>query len=148
MSKKQQKIVWAGLFAALIPSVFAFGLAWPNSEAASAKRIAVTNPTQRQVTPALFTPRIRIWIHGDDVHPHAIHAWPGKAMLTLENETHADISLQIEGPLPNLTQLVGAVNLSARSKRLQREIILSAGEYVFYESSRPTIRGRLIVEPR
>lgn len=95
-----------------------------------------------------FKQRLRVFVHKNDIRPRALHAWPGKAVLSVENESQADVSLQIERVLANRTESVGAVSLSARGKRLPQEVTLVAGEYVLYEVSRPNNRLSLIVEPR
>lgn len=148
MSKKQKMVFW--------PSLVLIGLVVASVVFVSArsKRAADSKGTKRESRPATqstlpeFKQRIRIWIHGDDVRPNVIHASPGKALVTIENETAADVSMQLMRVLPNRTQLIDGSSLPGRSKRLQREVMLVPGEYVFYDASRPTIRGRLIVDPR
>ncbi len=136
MSKQQKRVFWPSVVLVVL-AVAAICFAAARNRSASAAQRSVPE----------FKQRIRIWIHGDDVRPKVIHAAPGKALVTVENETAADVSIQIERVLLNRTQLIDGVNLPGRSKRLQREVTLVPGEYVFYDASRPTIRGRLIVEP-
>ena len=112
MSKKQKMFFW--------PSLVLIGLV-----AASVVFVSARNKSaaaQRNLPE--FKQRIRIWVHGDDVRPNVIHASPGKALVTIENETAADVSMQIERVLLNRTQLIGGVNLPGRSKRLQGEVTL------------------------
>lgn len=137
MSKQQKRVFWPTLVLAVL-AVTSICFAAARNRSASAAQRSVPE----------FKQRIRIWVHGDDVRPKVIHAAPGKALVTVENETSADVSMQLERVLPNRTQPIGGVNLPGRSKRSQGEVTLVPGEYVFYEASRPTIRGRLIVEPR
>ncbi|SRR5216683_1577645 len=137
MSKQQKRVFWPSVVLVVLAVTAICFVAARNRSASAAQRSVPE-----------FKQRIRIWVHGDDVRPKVIHAAPGKALVTIENETTADVSMQVERVLPNGTQLIDRVNLPGRSKRLQREIMLVPGEYVFYEASRPTIRGRLIVEPR
>ncbi len=136
MSKKQKRILWPTLaLIGLVTATVVF-LSARNKSAAAQQNLPE------------FKQRIRVWIHGDDIRPKVIHAWPGKALITIQNETSADVSLQVEQVLPQRTLPVDTVNLPSGSKRLQHEIVLVPGEYVFYDASRPGIRGRLIVAPR
>ncbi len=147
MSNKQQRVFWPGLtLIVLALTAFVFVPARVSTVASSRVKPASAMAAQRNLPE--FRQRIRVWIHGDDVRPRVIHSWPGKALITIQNETAADVSLQVERVLPNRTLPIGTVNLPGGSKRLQHEIVLAPGEYVFYEASRPTIRGQLIVEPR
>lgn len=150
MSKTQKRIFWPGLLVgALLLATLAFVLAQPKSHAATAKDGAVANFTQGQSAPVLFRPRIRIWVHGDDVRPKVIHAWPGPVLLTAENETGADVSLVVERVLPGQANgLTARVPTLRRLKRANRELSLAVGEYLFYEAGRPNIRGSILVEPR
>lgn len=150
MSKKQKKIFWPGLFAStLVLAVLAFAHAWPKNNAASPKDLAVANPGQGQAVPAVFTSRIRIWIHGDDIRPKVIRTWPGAVLLTTENLTDGNTSLVVERVLPGQAfGLTARLPTRAGTKRTKQELILAVGEYVFYEESRPLITGRLFVEAR
>jgi len=147
MSNKQKRIFWPSLammVLALATIVFVSARA---RIVASTKANAEGTATGQRVAPE-FTQRIRIWVHRDDVRPRVIHAWPGKAQINIENETQRDVSFQVERVLPNRTQTIGTVNLLARLKRLHQEVTLVPGDYIFYEASRPDIRGRIVVEPR
>ncbi len=145
MSKKQQTIFWPSVL------VIACGVAVILVLSARTKNVASTrpeSPTAITATPDQpeFKQRIRIWIHGDDIRPKVIHASPGKIVISVENETKADLSLRIERQNPTSSRFIDTMNLPAKAKRLQHEVNLGVGEYSFYEASRPDIRGRLIVE--
>ncbi|GEM_PF-2527793 len=147
MSKQQKRIFWPSLAMmglALTTIVFVSARA---RIVASTKANAEGTATEQRVAPE-FKQRISIWVHRDDVRPKVIHAWPGKAQINVENQTQSDVSLQVERVLPNRTQTIGAVNLSARLKRLRQEVTLVPGDYIFYEASRSDIRGRIVVKPR
>lgn len=104
-----------------------------------------------QPTPlvGVFKQRIRVWIHGNDVRPKVIHAWPGRVLLTCENETGSDTALIVDRVVVGeLNDRTSRVPTAVRRKRATQEVTLVPGEYVFYEESRPAIRGKIIVEPR
>ena len=148
MSQTQKRIFWPGLVGVMITLAALAVVAWPRSHAVAARDFAVANLTQGQVIP-VFRPRIRIWIHGDDIRPKVIRTWPGAVLLTTENLTDGETSLMVERVLPGQAGgLTARVLTHAGVKRTKQELILAVGEYVFYEESRPHIRGRLIVEPR
>ena len=90
---------------------------------------------------------IRVFIHPEDIYPSAAHVKPGKLRLVAENETQTDVSLIVERVSPGQSQRVGAVKTVNHAKRSPQEITLGAGEYVFYEESRPQQKGRIIVDP-
>lgn len=96
-----------------------------------------------------FRPTVRIWVHGDRVSPDVIYARPGKILLEAENETQSAINLRFEQPIPGqVSQAQALVRVAKRRKRTSQEVILAAGEYVFYDEARPAIRGKLIVDPQ
>lgn len=137
MSRKRKTVFWSSLvLIGLVAASVAFVSARGKRAVAAQQRVPE------------FKQRIRIWIHGDDVRPNVIHAWPGPALVTVENETSADVSLRVARVLPNRIDPLGTITVPAQSRRLQREVNLAVGEYVFYELGRSGIRGRLIVEPR
>ena len=147
MSRKHKRVLWPSLALAILAiSGIVFDLAM-NKSAAATIEVPEPNPVQLRAAPE-FKQRIRVFVHRNDIRPQIIHAWPGKAVVSVENVSQADVSLQIERLLPNLNLPVGAVNLTASVNRLPQELTLAVGEYVLYDASRPTIRGRLIVEPR
>lgn len=146
MSKKQQRVFWPSLVMIVLGLTTVSMLVRNKSAAARAAKPETALVAQHEQPE--FKQHIRIWIHGDEVRPKTVHAWPGPALVMVENETPASVSLQIDRVLPNRTQLLGTVNIPGLTKRLRQEVTLGVGEYVFYEASRPTVRGRLIVEPR
>lgn len=92
---------------------------------------------------------VRVWVHGEDIYPQVVHVRPGRVFLRLENETQSDVALVVERieagrPPQNLTRL----NTTQKGKRVDKEISLGAGEYVFYEETQPDFKGRIIVEPK
>lgn len=97
---------------------------------------------------ASFRQSVRVWVHADRVSPDLIYARPGKLILEAENETSVDINLKFERQVSGANnQLQGVVRTTRRGKRGNLEVELGAGEYVFYDESRPSIKGRLIVDP-
>lgn len=95
-----------------------------------------------------FKQRLRVWVHGGDMRPRIIRAWPGKAVLVIANDGRRDLSLQVARVVSAQKQLVSTISLSARSKRSQQELTLDVGEYVLYDEARPDTRLKLLVEPR
>lgn len=96
-----------------------------------------------------FRQSIRVWVHGDRVSPDLIYARPGKILLQAENETGGDISLKLDRQVAGRTpEEQGVVRTARRGKRSSLEMTLGAGEYVFYDETRPEIKGKLIVDPQ
>jgi hypothetical protein len=111
------------------------------------------NDNSKQTTapaqPPPFRQLVRVFVHGDSVRPEIIRIRPGKLWLRVENETHGDVSLAIERLDPgNPNILYGKVQTANNGERGQLEFELGVGEYVFYDESRPAIKGTLIVQPR
>jgi hypothetical protein len=96
-----------------------------------------------------FMQTVRIWVHGDRVSPDLIYARPGRILLQAENQTGGDISLKFDrqaaGENPKAQ---GVVKTARQGKRASLEVTLGAGEYVFYDETRPGIKGKLIVDPQ
>jgi hypothetical protein len=100
------------------------------------------------IQPPPFRQLARVFAHVDGVRPEIIRVRPGRLLLQVENETQGDVSLAIERlntGAPN-TRL-GKVQTSDNGKRAQLEFGLGAGEYIFYDESRPEFTGKLIVQP-
>jgi hypothetical protein len=91
---------------------------------------------------------IRVWIHGDDIYPFVVHARPGPIFLRAENETQSDVTLVVEQVVPGQSnQELTRIRTVREGQRAGQELALGVGEYLFYEVSRPEIRGTLLVEP-
>jgi uncharacterized membrane protein len=90
---------------------------------------------------------LRIFVHGPDIYPDVVQVPPGTVLLEAENQIAADITLVlqqvVEGQAP---QLIATISAAQHENRARQTLTLSAGEYVFYEQSRPEVRGKLIVE--
>lgn len=91
-------------------------------------------------------PTLRIFVHPEDIYPDVITIAAGPIQLRAENETLGDVSLVIdqvkEGQLPQTIIQFGTTN---KAKRVAQQVDLPAGEYVYYDPSRPDVRGKLIV---
>jgi hypothetical protein len=143
MSRKQKRMFYPGV-AVIVLTITAIVFTSARHDNAA---VLTESPAQQHAAPE-FKQHLRVFVHKDDIRPAVLRAWPGKAVVSVENESQADVSLQIERVLPSGNQSVSGVSLPAQAKRLPQEVTLGVGEYVFYETSRPTIRGRLIVAPR
>jgi len=96
-----------------------------------------------------FKQSIRVWVHGDRVSPDLIYARPGKILLEAENQTAGDISLKLERRVAGgNNEAQGSARTANKGKRGGLELTLGAGEYVFYDETRPGIKGKLIVDPQ
>ena len=90
---------------------------------------------------------LRVWIHGEEIYPDHARINPGTVMLVAENQTSSDITLVVERVEPGLApRLASTVSAAGHVSRASRTLTLASGQYVFYEQSRPEIRGKLIVE--
>ena len=95
-----------------------------------------------------FIQTIRVFIHPEDIYPGVVVVKPGKVYLEAENETQSDVSLIVERMNPGQArQGVAAVRTTNQAKRNHQEVTLGAGEYVYYEESRPQQQGKIIVDP-
>jgi hypothetical protein len=121
------------------------GLIWTKVHAASSgseSQVLVSQsiPSYRQ--------RVRFWIHGDGIRPRIAHAKPGTVRLTCENKTLLDAQLVVERlPANQTVQAVAAINVSSSLGTSAQEVVLTPGDYVVYERSRPAMKGTLIVSP-
>ena len=117
------------------------------SSAGSKLRPALA-PTQAE-SQSYSAQLVRVFVHGDDLYPDVINTSPGKILLRAENETQSDVSLVVERVTPGqANQSFANISTIGQAKRATQELTLTAGEYVYYEQSRPEIRGRLIVESK
>lgn len=98
------------------------------------------------VTRNIYKPTIRIWIHGDSIRPSLIRATPGVVVLRAENETRSDVSLVVEKVLLGETLPVARIITTNGGRRARGELVVEAGEYIYYDAARPQIKGSLIVE--
>ncbi len=99
------------------------------------------------VTQNIYKQHIRVWVHNDGIRPRISHAKPGTVRLTVANETALQAELVVERVLPNqASETIGSVRLRAQRKRATRELLLTVGEYVIYERSRPELKGTLMVD--
>ena len=90
---------------------------------------------------------VRVFIHPEEMYPGAFVVKPGKIRLEVENETLSDVSLVVERVIPGQAhERAAALRIVNHGKRNRQELALGAGEYVFYEESRPQQQGRIIVD--
>jgi len=100
-----------------------------------------------QTLAPFFRQMVRVFIHGDDLYPCAVTVKPGRVVLRVENQTQTDASLMLEQILPGQAPLLIAnVRTLLGAKRVDQELVLAAGTYVYFEENHPTIRGKLIVQ--
>ncbi len=104
------------------------------------------HPTEKKES--LYKQNIRVWVFKDRLRPDLIYAGAGRAIIRVENETGEDVSLVVERLIPERAgTILKKVKTKDKRKRAHEELTLEAGEYIFYEESRPEVRGRLVVEP-
>jgi hypothetical protein len=147
MTRKQRRVFWPAVTVALLTATTVAFVSPRNKKPPAPVPLRAETPIAQRKTPE-FKQQIRVWLFLDEIRPKVIRAWPGKALVTVENEAHANVSLQIAKVVAGRTVSVGAVDASAKSKRLDGEVVLVPGEYVLFEASRPQFRTSLIVEPR
>lgn len=100
-----------------------------------------------QTVPA-YKQRVRIWIHGDGIRPQIVHAKPGLVNLLVENKTLLNAEMIVERLLPNqIVESVGTIAVSSERARRNHDLLLSEGEYLLYERSRPRFKAKLVVSP-
>lgn len=93
-------------------------------------------------------PIVRVWVHPDDIYPDVVKARAGQALLMAENERTTDISLVVERVIPgHSNQAVASISASNIAKRAGNVMSLSVGQYIFYEQTRPDLRGTIVVDP-
>jgi hypothetical protein len=109
---------------------------------------ATVQASASQSAAAVYRQTVRVFVHTDSVRPRLIHLRPGPVTLRAENETGADVALIVERVTAGQpSHQVARVIASHDDKRGHGELALGVGEYVFYEESRPQLKGTLIVEP-
>jgi hypothetical protein len=122
------------------------GLIWAKAHAESSSSeshvlVSQSIPSYRQ--------RVRFWIHGDGLRPRIAHAKPGTVLLTCENKTLLDAELIVErASLNQIVQAVGVIGVSSSVRRATQEVVLTPGDYVVYERSRPEMKATLVVSPQ
>src|SRR5258708_554501 len=88
----------------------------------------------------------RVWVYWDAVYPSVMTLRPGPVLFRVENRTPLDANIVVD----NVSAGAGAqtaATATAASGALQgiQSFQLGPGEYVYYERSRPQLKGRLIV---
>ncbi|MDT7540600.1 MAG: hypothetical protein QOE33_504 [Acidobacteriota bacterium] len=119
--------------------------------ATTAQQVPLQTPLQASSdhgAPA-YRQTLRIWVHADSVRPQVLYAEPGPVAIHAEDETGEDIALIVERVSPGrgAPQRMARVAVTHRGRRVRQELELGAGEYAFYEESRPQYKGTLTVEP-
>jgi len=95
-----------------------------------------------------FRQPVRIFVHGDRVSPNLIYVGTNQFLLQVENVTTSDIRLKVEQHLASgEKKILNVISTIGNGKRTSQNMELEAGEYVFYEESRPSLRGKIIVDP-
>jgi hypothetical protein len=148
MRSRVQRMFWPSL-GILVLTAIAIGLVSVRSKTLAS--LWPAKPESESPTPNTapeFKQHLRVWIHGDDLRPRIIHAWPGKALIEIANEDRADLSLQLKRITPPGLQLASSISVAIQSRRSQQELSLGVGEYVLYDEAHPNSRVKLLIEPR
>lgn len=120
----------------------------PEAQPASTQQEQV-QASASQRSDAVYRQTVRVFLHADSVRPRLIHLSPGPVTFRAENETGADAALVVERVAAGQSSHRAARVVAEREKkRGHGELELGVGEYVFYEESRPQLRGTLVVAPR
>ena len=134
---------------AVLTAVVSGGVSGAGGErrASAVPSVATAAKSATQTRQPEFKSTVRVFIHPDDIYPLVARVRPGKVIISAENNTQKDVAVVVE---PALTpgQPIGLVASPVRDKRNQQEFTLGAGEYVFYEESRPKRQGKLIVDTK
>ncbi len=155
MSKTQPKTrlaflaVVALITAAICLTTLNKATANPTSSSASVPtRAAETAGVLPSLEPALqgadHPGMLRIFVHAEDIYPDVIRIRAGTLRLRAENETLGDVSLALQRVAPSA--LVAQVSTVNQGKRADQLVQVEKGEYIYYDVSRPSITGRLIVD--
>jgi len=89
----------------------------------------------------------RIWVYWDAVYPAAIKLKPGGVLLRVENRMGSEVNIVLNRVSGGTPGLVASLGVQGKVLRSTQAVQLGAGSYVYYDQARPTIKGRLIVEP-
>jgi cupredoxin-like protein len=90
---------------------------------------------------------VLVFIHNEDLYPSVVSVKAGEIFLRIENWTQKDVSLVVERVISGEgEQRVKDVQTSNKAERAHTDLSLSPGEYVFYEQSRPDVKGKIIVK--
>jgi hypothetical protein len=107
---------------------------------------SIPTRSQERPKPVEFCQLIRVWVHRNELTPDLIYARPGKIILRAENETGEDIALAVERVNPGQSnQKEAEIRTSNKAKRVDKEVNLRNGEYVYFVPSRPSLAGKIIV---
>jgi hypothetical protein len=124
---------------------------WANQPSTASSKQGTAPAPQPGLTPQrgkAFVRSVRVFVHPDDIYPLVARVKPGLVAIQAENQMGSNVTIVIEKLLPGrASQLLGNVATIDRERRATGEFALGAGEYEFYEQSRPEVRGKLIVAP-
>jgi hypothetical protein len=100
---------------------------------------------QTQAARPEFKQRLDVYVLRGELRPKLIYAVPGKAIVTIENQTFGTPTLSLASRGAAGTDMLASIVL--RSQHLEKEVSLTTGDYVIYDASNPSARTHLIVKP-
>lgn len=105
------------------------------------------SPAAQDQSAPVYRPTLRVWVHVDSVRPALLQAEPGPVVMRAVNETESEVSLVVERVSEDQPAVrVARIAVTPDEKDRRQELVLEAGEYVYYEEARPEIQGRLVIE--
>jgi hypothetical protein len=126
--------------------LFASTTALLRSSASEAPAPAPTSTAMPQGSGSDVVPTLRVFVHPEDIYPDVVTLAPGQIRLRAENETLGDVSLVVERiNQGQSSQAIAQISTVNKAKRAEQPINLTTGQYVYYEQSRPDVRGKIIV---
>lgn len=169
MSKKQKQILWPVLLTVLVcVGALAFaagrprsGIGGPEGTAASVpgrtpsalREFAAVMPAGYAVAHPSVIPRhgpvrvVRFTLYDAGIYPSEVRVDEGLVAITIEDVSGGTGGLVVAPEVGSDLIQLGLVQCFEDQRRGRGELALTPGRYVVFDSSRPSNRAKLIVEP-
>jgi hypothetical protein len=170
MSKKQRRVFWPVLLTALVAlGVLAFVAGRPRSviggtektttasllrppPSAITKSSSIESPSDEIAQPTVI-PRpgpvhvVRFTLYDAGIYPREVRVDKGLVAITIEDFSGGTGGLIVAPEIGSDRIQLGVVQRFEHHWRGRSELALTPGRYVVFDSSRPSNRAKLIVEP-
>ena len=169
MSKKQKRILWPVLLVAVVAlGVLAFVAGRPRSVIGNAAPTTVSLPVpvrsaptesfretsaRNEVAQGSAIPKhgpvrvVRFTLYDAGIYPREIRVDKGLVAITIEDLSGGTGGLVVAPEIGSDRIQLGVVQRFEHHWRGRSELAMTPGRYVVFDSSRPSNRAKLIVEP-
>lgn len=152
MSKKQKRILWPMMTVMVLVLAAVAFVATRNKTLASPKAEAIAAVPHRSLargTNVLPGPMhvVRFTLYDAGIYPREVRVDAGLVAITIEDFSGGTSGLVVAPEIGSDQIQLGVVQRFEHDSGGRSEMTMTAGRYVVFDSSRPSNRAKLIVEP-